>query len=376
MTTVPYRSSVNWQGRLLATVTATLAVFGVAAVYGASSIVAVRSGEPGSAFALRQLVGVVVGGVGLLVAARLDYHVWQRLAWPMIALALAFLLLPYLPGLRALTPEFNGARRLFRLGPIRFQPSEFAKFAIVAWCAMLAAKKGDEVRKFKRGVLPFLVVVGPLCLLILFQPNLSTATLAALLMGVVLFTAGARIGHFLLLFMVSVPLVWHELTQVQYRLARMLTFLAAGTDASEASWQIQQSLIGMGAGRAIGVGFGEGLQKLGYLPLAYSDFIFSTIGEEWGFAGVTLIVLLFALWVWMGLRIARGAPDLFGMLLATGLTTMIGVTAILHMAVTLALVPTTGQPLPFVSYGRTALLVSLFATGVIINVGRRTARGR
>jgi cell division protein FtsW len=176
--------------------------------------------------------------------------------------------------------------------------------------------------------------------------------------------------------MVSVPLVWHELTQVQYRLARMLTFLSAGADASEASWQIQQSLIGMGAGRTIGVGFGEGLQKLGYLPLAYSDFIFSTIGEEWGFVGVTLIVLLFALWIWMGLRIARSAPDLFGMLLATGLTTMIGVTAILHMAVTLAMVPTTGQPLPFVSYGRTALLVSLFATGVIINVGRQTARGR
>jgi cell division protein FtsW len=376
VTTVPYRSTVNWQGRLLATVTATLAVFGVAAVYGASSIVAVQSGEPGSAFALRQLVGVVVGGMGLLIAARVDYHTWQRLAWPMILVALAFLLIPYIPGVRALTPEFNGARRLFRLGPVRFQPSEFAKLAVVAWCAMLAAKKGDQVRQFKRGVLPFLAVVGPLCLLILFQPNLSTATLAALLMGVVLFTAGARIGHFLLLFMVSVPLVWRELTQVQYRLARMLTFLSAGTDTSEASWQIQQSLIGMGAGRAVGVGFGEGLQKLGYLPLAYSDFIFSTIGEEWGFVGVTLVVLLFALWIWMGLRIARGAPDLFGMLLATGLTTMIGVTAILHMAVTLAMVPTTGQPLPFISYGRTALLVSLFATGVIINVGRQTARSR
>ena len=376
MTTIPYRSTVNWQGRLLAAVTATLAVFGVAAVYGASSIVAVQSGEPGSAFALRQLLGVVVGGIGLLVAARLDYHTWQRLAWPMMLVALALLMIPYIPGLRALTPEFNGARRLFRLGPIRFQSSEFAKFAVVAWCAMLAAKKGDALRHFKRGVMPFLVVVGPLCLLILFQPNLSTATLAALLMGVVLFTAGARIGHFLLLFMVSVPLVWHELTQVQYRLSRMLTFLSAGADVSEANWQIQQSLVGMGAGRALGVGFGQGMQKLGYLPLAYSDFIFSTIGEEWGFVGVTLIVVLFALWIWMGLRIARGAPDRFGMLLATGLTAMIGVTAILHMAVTMALVPTTGQPLPFVSYGRTSLLVSLFATGVIVNVGRQTARGR
>jgi cell division protein FtsW len=376
VTTVPYPATVNWQGRLLAALTATLAMFGVAAVYGASSIVAVQSGEPSSAFALRQLSGVVVGGVGLAIAARIDYHVWQRLAWPLILIAGVLLLIPYLPGVRALAPELNGARRWLRVGPVQVQPSEFVKLAVVAWCAMLAAKKGDQVREFKRGLLPFLVIVGPLAALILFQPNLSTATLLALLTGVVLFTAGARIGHFLLLFMVSVPIVWHELTQVQYRLARMITFLSAGTDATDATWQIQQSLVGMGAGRAFGVGFGEGLQKLGYLPLAYSDFIFSTIGEEWGFVGVTFIVSLFALYVWMGLRIARGAPDRFGMLLATGLTAMIGITAILHMAVTLALVPTTGLPLPFVSYGRTALLVSLFATGVIVNVGRQAARGR
>lgn len=376
MTTVPYPATVNWQGRLLAALTATLAMFGVAAVYGASSIVAVQSGEPSSAFALRQLSGVVVGGVGLAIAARIDYHVWQRLAWPLILIAGVLLLIPYLPGVRALAPELNGARRWLRVGPVQVQPSEFVKLAVVAWCAMLAAKKGDQVREFKRGLLPFLVIVGPLAALILFQPNLSTATLLALLTGVVLFTAGARIGHFLLLFMASVPIVWHELTQVQYRLARMITFLSAGTDATDATWQIQQSLVGMGAGRAFGVGFGEGLQKLGYLPLAYSDFIFSTIGEEWGFVGVTFVVSLFALYVWMGLRIARGAPDRFGMLLATGLTAMIGITAILHMAVTLALVPTTGLPLPFVSYGRTALLVSLFATGVIVNVGRQAARGR
>jgi cell division protein FtsW len=269
VTTAPARySAVNWQGRLLAAVTATLAMFGVAAVYGASSIVAVQSGEPGSAFALRQLMGVVLGGVGLLIAARVDYHLWQRFAWPLILVAFGFLLLPYLPGLRNLTPEFNGARRLFSLGPVRFQPSEFAKFAVVAWCAMLAAKKGDQVRQFKRGMLPFLVVVGPLCLLILFQPNLSTASLAALLMGVVLFTAGARIGHFLLLFMVSVPLVWHELTQVQYRLARMLTFLSAGTEASEASVRAYPAVaLRLGGGRGGGGGIRRGNAEAG-LPAA------------------------------------------------------------------------------------------------------------
>jgi len=369
-------AQVNWQGRLLAAVTATLAVFGVAAVYGASSIVAVNAGDPGSYFALRQLLGVVAGGVGLIIASRVDYHVWQRLAWPLILTMLAVLLIPYVPGLRALSPEINGARRWLRVGPIQLQPSEFAKFAVVVWAAMLAAKKGDEIRHFKRGVLPFLVIVAPVAALILFQPNLSTATLTVILLGVVLFAAGARIGHFLLLLLVSIPVAWRELTQVQYRLARMVSFLSAGPDASETGWQIQQSLLGMGAGRFVGVGFGEGLQKMGYLPLAYSDFIFSTIGEEWGFAGVLVMVLLFATYIWMGLRIARRAPDLFGLLLATGLTAMVGVTAILHMAVTMALVPTTGLPLPFVSYGRSALLVSLVATGVIINVGRQAARRR
>ncbi len=369
-------TQVNWQGRLLAAVTATLAVFGVAAVYGASSIVAVNAGDPGSYFALRQLLGVVAGGVGLIIASRVDYHVWQRLAWPLILTMLAVLLIPYLPGLRALSPEINGARRWLRVGPIQLQPSEFAKFAVVVWAAMLAAKKGDQIRHFKRGVLPFLVIVAPVAALILFQPNLSTATLTIILLGVVLFAAGARIGHFLLLLLISIPVAWRELTQVQYRLARMVSFLSAGPDASETGWQIQQSLLGMGAGRVVGVGFGEGLQKMGYLPLAYSDFIFSTIGEEWGFAGVLVMVLLFATYIWMGLRIARQAPDLFGLLLATGLTAMVGVTAILHMAVTMALVPTTGLPLPFVSYGRSALLVSLVATGVIINVGRQAARRR
>ena len=367
-------AGVEWHRRALGMVTATLAIFGIAAVYGASSIVAVEQGQPAAVYALRQLLGVVVGGIVLVIAARMDYHLWRRLAWPMIVLSLAALIIPFIPGLRALSPELNGARRWLRLGPLQVQPSEFVKFAVIAWCAMLAAKKGETIREFRRGILPFLVVIGPVSALILFQPNLSTATLVALLAGVVMFTAGAKIGHFLVLLVAAIPIGFRELTQVQYRLARVSAFFSSGPDAAQTGWQIQQSLIGMGAGGALGVGFGEGLQKLGYLPLAYSDFIFSTIGEEWGFVGVTLIVLLYAIYVWMGILVARRAPDAFGMLLAAGITAMIGITAVLHMAVTLALVPTTGLPLPFVSFGRSALLASLFATGVLINVGRQGAR--
>ncbi len=364
-----------WETRLLAVLTATLAVFGVAAVYGASSIVAVERGEPGSAFALRQLVGLILGGALFLAAARLDYRVWQRFAWPAMGVSAALLLLPFLPLARGLSPEINGARRWIHLGQVTLQPSELAKFAVVAWTAMLAAKKGDLVREFKRGVLPFMVVVVPLSALILFEPDLSTAGLVALLAGVVLFTAGARIGHFLLLGLAAVPLAWHEVASVQYRLARIVTFLSPGQDSQEASWQITQSVVGVGSGRVFGVGFGQGQQKLGYLPYAYSDFIFSTIGEEWGFIGVCVIATLYAVFVGLGFRIARTAPDRFGMLLATGLTALIGLSAVVHMAVTLALVPTTGLPLPFISYGRSNLLMSLVAAGVLVSIGERRGKG-
>jgi cell division protein FtsW len=366
----------GWETRLLAIVTATLVVFGVAAIYGASSLVAVQRGEPGSWFAMRQVAGAAMGAVVFLVAARLDYHVWQRLAWPLLGLTAAALAVPFLPAVRALAPEVNGARRWIEVGVVSVQPSEIAKFAVVVWTAMLATKKGDRVREFRYGLAPFLVIVGPICALVLFEPDLSTAVDIALLAGLVLFVAGARIGHFLLLGLVAVPLLWREIATVQYRLSRVLTFLSPGGDAQEASWQITQSLIGVGAGQLLGVGFGQGMQKLGYLPYAYSDFIFSTIGEEWGFVGVCLVVLLFGLFLWMGFRMARLAPDPFGMLLAVGLTGLIGTAAIVHMAVTLALVPTTGLPLPFISYGRSNLVVSLLAAGVLVSIGSAASRPR
>lgn len=359
----------GWETRLLAIVTATLVVFGLAAVYGASSILAVQNGEPGSTFALKQLQGAVAGTVLALVAARTDYRVWRRLAWPLVGATIAALLIPYLPGLRSLAPEINGTRRWLDLKVVIVQPSEFAKLAVAAWAAMLAAKKGEHLREFRKGVLPFAVIVGPIAALILFQPHLSNALLVALLAGVVLFAGGAKIGHFLILGLVAVPALWRQIAGVQYRLARVLTFLSPGDDVSETSWQIRQSLTGIGAGQLFGVGFGEGQQKLGYLPYAYSDFIFSTIGEEWGFLGIGFIVLLFAVYVVVAFRIARATADPFGRLLAVGLGSMVAIPAVLHMAVNLALLPTTGLPLPFISYGRSHLIVALVATGVLCSIG-------
>ena len=354
-------------------VTSVLVVFGIAAVYGASSLVTTAGGQVGASFALRQAVGAVVGGLLAIAFARMDYHRWRRWAWPLLAVTGFLLLIPLLPFTHTISPSINGARRWVNLGLLTLQPSELAKLSVVVWCAMLAAKKGEQLRDFKHGLLPFLVILVPVIGLIFLEPHLSMALLVTILALSVLFTAGARIGHFLALGVAGGPLLFGAIAMAQYRLARVLTFLNPGAP-TEASSQVQQSLTGIGAGQLLGVGFGQGQQKLGYLPYAYSDFIFSTIGEEWGFLGVLAIALLFGTFVWLGFRIARHATDPLGQLLATGITVMIGLSVVLHIGVSLAVIPATGVTLPFMSYGRSSLIVALAATGILASVGRGERR--
>jgi cell division protein FtsW len=360
----------RWETRLLGVVTLGLLVVGIASTYGASSLTTVNGRAVGMTFAWRQLTGAVVGGVLLLLFSRTDYSRWRQWAWPLMLTTLLLLLIPLLPFTRGIAPVLNGARRWVNIGLINFQPSELARLAVVIWCAMLAAKKGDQVREFKKGVLPFIVVLGTVSLLILLEPNLSMATLVALLGGLVLFTAGAKLGHFVVLGAVGVLAVFHQIKDAQYRLARLVTFLNPGEGNLEGGFQAHQSLVGIGSGRLFGVGFGQGQQKLGYLPYAYSDFLFSTIGEEWGFLGVCAVVIAFAVFCWLGFRIAKTASDPFGQYLAAGLTATVGLTAFMHMAVSLGLMPTTGLTLPFMSYGRSSQVMSLAGTGILINIGR------
>ena len=367
---IRHPGDVRWETRLLGVVTLVLLVFGIAATYGASSLVTVNGRSVGMGFAWRQLTGAFIGGILLLALSRIDYSRWRRWAWPLLGVTVALLLVPLLPFTHAISPTINGARRWIDAGPINFQPSELARLAVVIWCAMLASKKGEQVREFKKGVLPFIVILGLVAALIGLEPNLSMATLVALLGGIVLFASGAKIGHFLILGAVAVILVFHRIADAQYRLARVHTFLNPGQGNLEGGFQIHQSLVGIGSGRLLGVGFGQGQQKLGYLPYAYSDFLFSTIGEEWGFLGVCLVVALFALFCWLGLRIAKTAADPFGQYLAVGLTATVGLTAFMHMAVSLGLMPTTGLTLPFMSYGRSSQVISLAGTGILISIGR------
>jgi cell division protein FtsW len=370
-TAVRHPGDLRWETRLLAVVTATLTAFGIAMIYGASSLVRTKAGGVvGGSFALNQFIGALAGGILMVIIARMDYRRLRPLAWPLMIVTIFFLVVVVMPGTQFIAPNLNGARRWIRLPLLSFQPSELARLAVIIWCAMLATKKGEQVREFKKGLVPFLVVLGTVSLLILLQPNMSMAVLVALLGGIVLFSSGAKIGHFLLLGLTAI-IGGLQLIQVAgYRADRLDKFL----NGADGTSQIYQSLVGFGSGRVFGVGFGQGQQKFGYLAYSYSDFIFSAVGEEWGFFGVALIVMLFAMFCWLGFRIARTAEDPFGQYLATGLTAAVGVTAVMHMAVTLNLMPTTGLTLPFISAGRSSLIVSLIGTGILLSIGRQRGR--
>ncbi len=347
--------------------------FGLVTLYSASSVLAQRQHLPDYHFVVRQAAGAALGLLALVACSRIPYAWWRRLAWPILAATVALLVLVVLPWTHSIAPEWNGARRWLRLG-VTFQPSELAKLAVVVWTAHLAVKKQEHFRSLRRGLLPFLVVWAAVLVPIVLEPDLSTTLLVGLLGALVVFAAGARVGHFVFLGVLLLPLLLAQLGE-GFRVRRISAFLNPAADPAGAGFQVHQSLIAFGSGGVTGVGFGEGRQKFGFLPEPHNDFIFAMIGEEWGLVGVVVVVGLFLALVLVGFRVARNAPDLFGELLALGLTSLVALPAFLHMGVGLGLVPATGLPLPFVSYGRSNLVVSLAAMGIVMAVARETARG-
>jgi len=359
----------SWESRALVGLTLAAFAFGVMEMYSASSFLAASAGLPGHYFAWKQLVGALMGAVLALVLARMDYRRWRRIAWPMLLAVGAMLLVVVMPGTEGIAPRVNGARRWLNLG-IGFQPSEFAKIAVIAWTAALAVKKADRLHSLSKGLMPFLVVWLPIVLLVLKQPNMSAALLIVLLAALVLFAGGARIGHFILLGLLAVPVLWQLVQGEGYRARRIAAFLDPTHDTGGVSYQIHQSLIAIGSGGIGGVGFGESQQKYGFLPEPHNDFLFSMVAEEWGLLGILFCVAVFSGFLLVGYRIAARAPDRFGYLLAIGMTNLIAVSAFLHMGVALALLPTTGVAMPFMSYGRSALLTAFAAVGILLSVAR------
>ena len=361
------RWHVGVEARALTVLTAVLMSVGLATMYSASAIVAEQMGRGHLFFLSRQLVGVFVGAMVFVVAAKIDAERWARAAWPLMAVTLLLLAVVIMPGTELIAPRINGSRR-FLLGA-SLQPSELGKLALVVWTAWLLVKKGDAMRRLTKGLLPFLVVLAALCILVSLQPDLSVLLMYVLICGVMLFAGGVRIGHFVVLGVLAIPLVWNRMQELNYVLLRMSSFFDPGAAPAHVDYQLRQSLIAVGSGGAFGQGFGEGRQQYGFLPYAYDDFIAGTIGEEWGFVGLTVVVVAFAVYGALGFRIARAARTPFQRLLALGITFTVVVTAYLHIGVAIGLLPTTGLTLPLFSYGRSNLVLTLLMTGILVNIG-------
>ena len=365
----PASSRPSVTGRALLAVTLSLVAFGLLSVYSASSYVAQVQGLEDSHYLFQQVSRAGVGLVILAVASVVNYRFYQGLAWPLLGLTVLLLIPLLLPGTEAIAPRINGARRWLDIG-VTVQPSELAKISVVLWTAAVAVKKQDRLQSFRYGLLPFLLVVGLVCLLVLLEPHFSATVMIAAVAATVLFTAGARFGHFAMLGAAALPVLWVQVMGSGYRMARVTAFMNPDSTAAAGGYQLKQSLMAVGSGGLFGVGFGRSSLKMSYLPEPQNDFIFSIIAEEWGFVGAAAVILLFLTWALLGLRIARAAPDLYGRLVAVGITALVAFAAFGHIGVALGLLPTTGINLPFISAGGTNLILMLGMTGILLNVSK------
>lgn len=368
----------RWETHLLAVVTLILTAVGVAACYSSATYFAVWYQE-----ATQQAMAALAGGALFVAAAYVDYDVWRRLSRPLLLATLAGLAVIAMVAaiwrhragpsiVNHFVPYIGGAHRWLRFG-IQIQMSEIARFTLAAYLAARAAEMGKRVRDFQAGFVPLLGVMALVIALVAVEPSVSMSLVLGIIGMTVIFTAGARVAHLAVVVLVAVVALWAVLKYDPVRANRAAQYEASSMQCAP-DVQSCESLIGLGNGGLFGVGFGRGTQKLGHQPDAYSDFLLSVIGEEWGFVGLTVIALGYVLFCWIGFRIARTARDPFGTYLAAGITTAIGLTAFMHAAVVTNLGPTTGLTLPFMSVGRVSLLLSLFSAGVLVSIGRQRGR--
>ncbi|HXD49059.1 MAG TPA: FtsW/RodA/SpoVE family cell cycle protein [Gemmatimonadaceae bacterium] len=359
------------EARALMLVSAVLTAFGLAVLYSASAFVALHDHGSSSYFLVHQLGGVGVGIVAFAIAAKFDADRLRGWAWPIMwftIVTMAAVLV--LPG--RIAPTIHGSRR-FLFGA-SFQPSEFGKLAVVVWVSMLIVKKGESLRRLTKGLVPFLIVIGVLDVLAGLEPDLSVAMLFTLLMALLLFVGGSRMSHFIVLAAMGLPATLTRIEKWRYALARITAFVHPGNAPEAVNFQLQQSLIAVGSGGWFGRGFGQGMQQAFFVPFPYSDFVGSNVGEEWGFLGIAGITIAFGLYGLLGFRIARQARTPFLQLVAVGLTFTTVLTAFLHIGVVIGLLPTTGLTLPFVSYGRSNLVLTMLFTGILVNIGSAKER--
>jgi cell division protein FtsW len=366
------RTAPPLEHRILTTATLCLLAFGAVMVYSASSPLGVltRNGGSGAGEFIRYLIFGALGLGAMQLLARRGVTLLDRRMVNLLLLGSFFLLLAVLvPGFGV---RVNGARRWFSAGPIQFQPSEIMKLALVLYVARYLADHPKRLRDFRQAVAPIAVVAGPACLLIVVEPDLGTALVVALAVGALLLVAGIQLRHLGALAAIAVGCVMMLAAAQPYERARLTSFLNpwAAATKSGAGYQAVQGQIALGSGGLLGVGLGRSVQKTFYLPEAQTDFILAVVGEELGVLGVFVVVFLYGMVAYAGLRTARRAVDRYAKLLASGLTSLILCQGILNIFVVLGLAPLTGVPLPFISYAPTNLCVMLAAIGLLLNIAR------
>ena len=366
-------SSLVWRrgDRALLLAVAALTTFGLVMVFSASEVQGWLWFHNPAYYFEHQLIWLALGVILLVAAANIDYHRLRVLAWPLGVVTVVLMVLVLLPHFGV---EVNGARRWLRIGPLQMQPAELAKIAAIVFMALWLERHRDRLSSLENGVVPFLALLGFTILLVILERDLGTTLILAGILLAQFLVAGGRKRHVLLLLLIMALCVYIFIRMEPYRLHRILAFIDPWSDPLNTGFQAIQSVVALGSGGFAGVGLGHSIQKYQWLPFAHTDFIFAIIGEETGLLGTSAVLALFGLFAYRGYRVALKAPDAFGSLLACGVTTWIALQAMINIAAVTVTLPTTGIPLPFISYGGSSLAIALLAVGILINVSTQSEK--
>lgn len=351
---------------------------GIIMVLSASAPSALSTNNDSYYFVKRQLAFGIVGLFVMFFLSKVDYRFYKKYYWYIYFFSWIILLLVMVPGISV---EVKGATRWIGIGPLQFQPSELTKIGMIIFFAGYLTDHKDELQDFKKGFIkPLCFLAPPIGILFFIQNHLSVSLVIGIIVIVIMFMAGCKLKHFLVMGLIGISLIVGILGFMQmsgsdnFRLDRISTYFDPWSDAQGTGYQTVQSLYAIGSGGMFGLGLGNSKQKYLYIPEPHNDFIFSILAEELGFVGCFLVIALFAIFVWRGVLISMRATDMFGSLIAVGITTLVGVQAIINIAVVTATVPTTGMSLPFFSYGGTALLLLLANVGILLNISRSSSK--
>ncbi|PWM48664.1 MAG: putative lipid II flippase FtsW [Bacillota bacterium] len=357
------RRSGNWGIPVVAVL---LAGFGVLMVYSASYYSAQQQTGDAFFYMKKQLAGLVLGGIAMAVMALFPYRKLKKLKWPALIISLVLLAAVFVPGLGV---ENYGATRWIGIGPITIQPSEISKYGFVLFASAYASEKPERMQRFV-GMLPVLGAGGAVCVLIILEPNMSVTMCTGMIMLAMLFLSGVKMRHLLVILLPIAAAVPVLIIMEPYRLQRLYAFLDPWSSPQGEGYQLIQSLYALGNGGWFGTGLFRSVQKYRYLPFAESDFILSVIGEEFGFVGIVLLFCAFGLLIYFGIRTAAKSRDMFGFLMASGITAAIAVQTVINALVVSGSIPPTGLPLPLISAGNTSLVFTMAALGVLFNISK------